>query len=179
MPSAVCQKPEPLTVMRCANIVCSQHAPSCIIACCGQIPEKSSEAWVSKESWHVFQVDEAGSYLANHPEGSGPEVSGVIETGMASSFGEGLAGKSGTANVHDICPWASVEITDVVKDREPGETAVLLALQEELLAIGVALDRRDGSMPEEEIGEDAASSTSEQMKAARCVGEQLSAPFMR
>lgn len=63
--------------MRCADVVRAEHRPLRIEPEAGQVSENVSEA-PGKQPWDVFQEDEAGSSLANHPGDFRPEPSVVV-----------------------------------------------------------------------------------------------------
>jgi hypothetical protein len=57
-------KPEPVALVRRANVGRSQHSPPAVIPERGQVTEDSSES-PSKQGWAVFHEDEAGSNFAH------------------------------------------------------------------------------------------------------------------
>jgi hypothetical protein len=73
-----------------------------------------------------------------------------------------LAREAARDDIHEASPWASVEGSHVVPDREGVETSVVLSGREDAAGVVVELDGADGAPPEELAPENASTSPGKQ-----------------
>jgi hypothetical protein len=103
--------------MRGTAVVRSQRQPLRIEPERGQGPKNLSGSTSSKEAWHVFQVDEPGSHLANHARDLGPQPSLVLGAELLPGDAPRLAGETGRDEIHATAPRATIEGREIVPDR--------------------------------------------------------------
>jgi hypothetical protein len=98
----------------------------------------------SHNAWHVFQEHETGSYLTDDPGDSGPEPSVIIKTSTLPRRGEGLAGYSGSDEIHASTPRATVESGEVRPDRSLIQPLFFHPCHESGRCVGVPLNVSHG-----------------------------------
>ena len=123
--------------------------PSHAIPALGKLSENRSEVFVSKESWYVFQEDEAGSHFAYDSDCFRPEIPVVGLSDMLSSDAPRLAREAARDDVNEATPRSPVEGLDVVPDREQGEQTVPLPPQEDFPAERLDFHGANGSPSKE------------------------------
>jgi hypothetical protein len=95
---------------------------------------------VSKETWYVFQEAESRSHLTNDPDCLWPEVAVVGLSFSLAGAGPGLAGETGSDNIHAAAQTPAVEGSDVVPDGERLEVPLFLASKQDLSAVRIDLN---------------------------------------
>jgi hypothetical protein len=153
--------PNPLALVRCANVGCSQHAPSRIKPQRGQVSKNSSKSPRS-EHWAVFHEDVARSYLANDPGHVAPHAAAFAVNACTSPCGaDVLAGKAASHDVNNACPRSSVKGLHVIPNRERREGSIVLSCNKHGLGVGLPLNGADASVAQQLAGKDASTSACE------------------
>jgi hypothetical protein len=122
-----------------ADIVRSEHTPSCIIPAFGQVSENSLYVSVSKQAWDVFQERESRSYDAKALDSFGPHISGVVSSFLFSGDAKRLAGESCCNDINQSLIFCGVpftdECSDIAEDRGVVEYSVFNSLDDNFLAV--------------------------------------------
>jgi hypothetical protein len=154
-------KPEPVPLVRGANVGSSQHSPPRVIPEFGKVAEDSSKPSMN-ERWGVLHEDESGSYFANHPRHLSPEAgSFFVQAGALSGDADVLAGKPARNHVNTAAPRESVKGANVIPNREGREKSVVLSLGKNACGVGFPLDSADRAPSEEVSSKNAATSACE------------------
>jgi len=157
----VAHNPNPLALVRGANVGCSQHAPLRIKPQRGQISKYSSESPRS-EHWAVFHKDVARSYLANDPGHVAPHAAAfAVNACPPPSGADVLAGKAASHDVNNACPRSSVKSLHVIPNRERREGSIVLSCHKHGLGVGLPLNGADASVAQQLAGKDASTSACE------------------
>jgi hypothetical protein len=155
------QNPDPLSSVRCSNVVRSQHHPLRIVPDRGQVSENTSKP-ARSEDWGVLHEDESRSHLANDTKHFTPESAAfAVDACSASGATDVLAREAARNHVNTSAPYATVEGPHVIPDRERWERAVILAGEENACGVGVELDGADCPPSEQNAAEYSATSACE------------------
>ena len=159
--NGVAHKPEPIPLVRSANIGSSQHRPATVIPERGQITKHDSES-SSNECWAVFHEDVAGSNLANDARHVLPHSATLSGDSCASSsHADVLARKAASHDVNNSAPRSCVKTLHVIPNRERREASIVLSCHKHGLGVGIPLDGTDASVSKQLAGKDAATSARE------------------
>jgi len=138
-------KPEPVALMRGANVGSSQHCPPTVIPDRGQITEHSVES-SSKDCWAVLHVCESRSNLANDPRHVGPEPAALaVDAPPFAGRADVLAREAARNHVNNSAPRFAVKGANVIPNREGREKAVILSGGKYACGVGLQLDGADGA----------------------------------
>ena len=100
---------------------------------------------MSNNAWHVLQHDVSGSNLTNDPGDGWPEPTFIVSSGALARGGEGLAGKSGSDEIHASTPRCTVEGFKVIPDRSLIQPRLAHPGHESGRCVGVPLNVSHGA----------------------------------
>jgi hypothetical protein len=141
--------PEPVALVRSANIGRSEHTPSRIEPERGQVGEHSSES-ASNEHWAVFHECVSRSNFANDARHFAPEARAfAIKPLAGSGDADVLTGNPARNHVNASAPRLPVKGANVIPNREGREKSVILSGAQNACGVGVALDSADRAPPEQ------------------------------
>lgn len=83
----------------------------------GQRGEDGVQSARGKESWNVFEEEEASAHLASDPPDVGPEPAFVVGAAAGAGHGVGLAGEACRDEIHASSPASGGEGREVAPDR--------------------------------------------------------------
>jgi len=161
------QNPHSLSDLGSAGISRAQHSPFRIVPQRGQVSEYDSEPPRS-EYWRVFHECESRSYLANNPSHLRPETrSCTVESFAFPGCADVLAGEPAGNDVNASAPWLAVEGAHIIPDGELGKVSVSLPGKEHSPRVVSKFDSADGTVPEDEVSEDAAACPGKKVQASK------------
>jgi hypothetical protein len=154
-------KPEPVALVRGANVGSSQHCPSAVIPERGQVTEHSSES-PSNEGWAVLHEREAGSNFANDPRHVLPHSAALsVNAGAFAGHADVLAREASRNHINTPAPRSSVKGANVAPDRERREKPFVLAGGKYASGVGLPLNCAHAAPPEQLAREYSATSACE------------------
>ena len=132
---AVGQDEEPFSSVGRSNVGRSQAQPLRIEPERGQVTQDASNSH-GKQTWDVFQEDEAWSHFANHPGNVGPEPPFVVLPSTLAGDADGLAGKAAMDEIHRSTPRVTIEGSNVRPDRSLIQPALAHTRDQDRSGIG-------------------------------------------
>lgn len=153
-------KPEPLPAVRGTNVGRGVQTPFRIEPEFGKVTENMGKS-CTNNSWDVLQEHVAGFHVADDPCDVGPEPTVVVSSQPLPSRREGLAGETGSDEIHSATPCSTVERGEVRPDRSPIQARLVHPRHESGRCVGVPLNVSHGSGVSSECELEAAISATE------------------
>jgi hypothetical protein len=112
----------------------------------GKVCEDVREA-VSNEPGDVLHDDDARSNVVDDPSDNWPEPSVIVKATLPAGEREGLAGDSGSDEIHSATPRAAVEGDNVIPHRCLIQARLVHPFHEDGRCVGVPLNVTNGAYP--------------------------------
>ena len=141
-----CKGKPSIAPMRSADIGCSYAEPAAVIPHRGQVSEYSSQSWVIKDAWDVFQEDDFGSYVANDADELRPESRlRSFDSGPLPCNAEVLARESANERIHFTAELSAAEGAHVGMHRCLGKAPFLHTRRQNSCGIYFPLDMTEAA----------------------------------
>jgi hypothetical protein len=160
-------EPEPVALVRGANVGSSQHCPATVIPDRGQVTEDSPKS-PNKERWAVLHEHVSGSNVANDAGHVEPQSRPfAVDAGAPAGDADVLAGEAPRNHVNTASPRSPVKGANVIPDREGRENSVVLSGDKNACGPRVALDSADRAHARKLAAEDSSPGAGEQGEFAK------------
>lgn len=145
MAVAVGHKPEALALLRRTSLLRGVETPFRIEPEVGKVPQDTSKPSGDNNVGHVLQEHVLGSHVSDDAVAMGPEMPGVVKPSPLSGLREGLAGESGSNDIHLAVPVSAVEGLDLIPDRRLIQSLLFHPCHEARRRVGIPFTVAYGS----------------------------------